>query len=648
MADKGAVRHVGSLPRALLFNIASLLESPDIQGHSDLKSFMQVCKEWCLIGREAAKHLVLRCQHRGNNIEGLSTALHIFRNPDRKLNVVFCRRVSMDEVARVVASSGLKHLELRFPPMYSRTALPLPAAFAQMNELESFVLHPSQGIRFLPFEVKSLPPEVVRSWVNIRTVSINGLGSVDLSGIGRWELLEELTLRDAKIEALPEEVGAWRKLRKLCLAGCSNLTALPGAVQSWAMLTEVDFQDCTALADLPAGVAAWLNLCKVSFENCYRLAALPEATSAWRSVEVASFKGCYHLVSLSALGGWCDLTSLDLEGVPCGDLPNGAQTWRRLADLRVDNVQETLPEFVGNWGCLRRIKLALYGAAATLPEAIGGWENLTTLTLSGELETLPDRVAGWTRLQMVDLSGCNTLRYLPEEVENWTSLERITLHGSDNPRLLNSGVRGWTSLKALSFGENSLTWHDCNPIPIHLFDGKSPDLLPRIELPFEVGAWARLETLVLGRVMSLPEAVEEWRALRTLYIHEYESEQLPEGIGSWSKLTSLQMASSHLQRFPSSVGAWEALKTLDLRGCAQLTGFPVEAKGWRSLRVLKLAGCIEFLALPEGVGSWENLEELDLGECMESITSHHVFELSLEACAMVASLPHAQRCGQIS
>lgn len=640
MADKGAVTHVGHLPRALLFHIASLLETPDIRGHSDLRSFIEVCKEWCLVGREAAKHLVVRCQHRGNN-EGLSMTLGLFRNPDRRLNVILCRGVRMDEVAEAVAFSGVKHLELWFPPTYSRTAQHLPAALAELNELESFAIRPSQGVRFLPFEVKSIPLEVVRSWVNIRTVSLNGLGKLELSGIGRWSMLEELTLRDAKIEALPEEVGEWRNLRKLCLAGCNKLTGLPGTVQSWAALTEADFQDCSALAALPAGVGAWSKLRTVSFETCYNLMALPETVSGWESVEVASLKSCYHLDALPALGGWCNLVTLNLEGVHCSNLPDGAQTWRKLVDLYVDNIQETLPESVGNWSNLRRIQLGLNGAAMSLPGAIGAWENLAVFTVSGELRSLPAEVAGWTRLKALNLGDCRELRSLPDEIENWTSLERITLRGSDNPRLLNSGVRGWRSLKALSFGEDSLIWHDNKPIPIHLFDGKSVNLLPRIELPLEVGAWAKLESLVLGRVLSLPEAVEGWTALQTLYIHEYESEQLPKGIGAWSSLMSLQMASSHLQQFPDSVGAWEALRTLDLRGCTRLTGLPEEAKGWTSLRVLKLAGCVELLALPEGVGGWESLEELELGEYKDSITSHHVFELSLEACAKVTSLPQA-------
>jgi hypothetical protein len=638
MAQKGVsvVTGIDCLPRTVLHHIACLLEDSAANGSSEgLTSFIAVCKEWCEVGRGATKLLSIRSKTAEDWLE-LSTTLRLFRNPDRKLVVRFCRGLSIEEVAEAVKSRRVKHLEFVFPANFSRRLQQLPVTLGHWEGLESLVFRGETHRP--PFDVQTFPAEVVSNWGNLRVLSLcsSRVGALP-SAVRCWSRLEELSLNSWLIVTLPKGVSAWQRLRKISLRECLKIKGLPEEVRNWGELEEVDFTGCNFLLTLPEGVAAWSKLRRISFRQCSKLKSLPSGVQNWELLEEASFKYCWRLLALpsAAVGEWRNLTSLNLFRVP---LPDGASNWRKLRKVKIHSyLLGTLPDWVGEWTRLKHAKLHRLTA---LPQAVAGWESLTVLQLScSALKTLPDGVGGWTQLREADLSSCQTLVTLPQSVEEWGSLEVLKMCAPENAQLLNSGVRGWTSLKSLSIGEDSLLWHDGNPIPINLFDGKSPSMLPRIELPLEVGAWARLEILELGRVVAFPEAVSGWTALRSLYVHEYESEALPEGVGLWRKLTSLSMTSTRLLGFPDTVGAWELLEVLNLCGCARLKTLPDTVSGWRSLKVARMSGCVELTALPEGVAGWENVQELDLGEIRDSICSHHVYELSLDGCFALTSLP---------
>jgi hypothetical protein len=375
MAQRGvsAVTGIDCLPRTVLHNIACLLEDSAANGSSeDLKSFIAVCKEWCEVGRGAEKRLFIRCKTAENWLEKLSPTLRLFRNPDRKLVVRFCRGLSIEEVAEAVTSSEVKHLEFVFPANFSRRAQQLPVTLGHWEGLESLVIRGE--MHRPPFEVQTFPAEVVGNWGNLRVLSLcsSGVGALP-SAVRCWSRLEELSLNSWLIETLLEEVSAWPRLRKISLQECSKLTELPEEVRNWGELEEADFTDCISLFTLPEGVAAWSKLRKISVRQCARLRTLPSGVQNWELLEEASFKYCWRLLELpsSAVGEWRNLTSLNLYGVSLSGLPDGARNWRKLRKVKIDSQRlGTLPDLIGEWMSLKHAKLHHLSA---LPQAVVGW-----------------------------------------------------------------------------------------------------------------------------------------------------------------------------------------------------------------------------------------------------------------------------------
>jgi Leucine-rich repeat (LRR) protein len=97
-------------------------------------------------------------------------------------------------------------------------------------------------------------------------------------------LQHELNLKDCRLMALPEGVGALTRLKKLDLRYNGGLTALPEGLWSLAGLEELKLAYCDLTA-LPEGIGRLTGLKKLDLRFNHALTALPAGLGRLRNLE---------------------------------------------------------------------------------------------------------------------------------------------------------------------------------------------------------------------------------------------------------------------------------------------------------------------------------------------------------------------------
>jgi Leucine-rich repeat (LRR) protein len=263
-----------------------------------------------------------------------------------------------------------------------------------------------------------------------------------------------------------------------------------------------------------------------------------------------------------------------------------------------------------------------------IPPAIGTWESLQSLSLSGywRMIELPEEIAKCSRLRSLDLDcgsicldqqsvfqtlpslQCLRVRkcvstQLAEEIGNWEGVKELCLDDCDNLRYLPRSVALWSELSVLELkGLSALT-----------------------VLPDEVGFWLKLRKISLKHCKDLVA--------------------LPDSVGGWNDVEDVDFSCTGLRRIPRCAGEWKNLTTLDCSRSWYLSELPQEVIQWGSLRVARFDGCRALSRLPEGVSGWMSLEEIVLANCClealpkEVINWRGLRSADLSECQKLRSLP---------
>jgi hypothetical protein len=239
----------------------------------------------------------------------------------------------------------------------------------------------------------------------------------------------------------------------------------------------------------------------------------------------------------------------------------------------------------------------------TLPEALGGLDELLELDLTGNLLTeIGAPILALTGLEFLTLSR-NRLTALPDRLSALTALKALDIgnavslgpdrrYGAGRPDAGNAidtlpaGLGALTRLRRLGAGFVGLR-----------------------ALPTEIGALGELLVLELpgNRIEALPDEIAQLAALETLDLSANPLGGLPDGLAGLPGLRQLNL--SDVANLPA-VAPLGGLEDLALAGCG-LETLPDWVLALPSLKSLYLAGN-PMIDLPEGIAGLSALGYLDL------------------------------------
>lgn len=543
-----------ALPREILTYIGSILvldQSFHNKKDGHLERFMQVCREWRSIGREAANNLQIDCSRHGEDAEEHASRLlsffphveDLYLRPEDKSTMGVSERVvrSVDQMP-----VHIKHLEISLyypaPPLRL-----IPDAIGRWDWLESLDLGNAYTLGSM---------SRTERWIHLKSLTLSYCDAFPQAS-SRWTSLQVLKVDSLNVEELPDAARMWRDLRSLQLGTlfgsnrtCPKLQRFPPFVGLWDKLEVLSLREASCFDSLPPAVSTWTNLRKLTLTSCPRLEALPAEVGAWHSLQ-----------------------TLVLEEVGLFALPPSVGLWNSLQELSLSSCAKLsgLPLQVEGWERLRKFTLYSCSGFCSLPEAAGGWKELQDLSIErcAALKGLPKRVDCWTALRRINISHCGQLRYLPEEVKRWTSLETVSLGK-------NLRMRGLLQKAPNEFEGETIS---------------TTSIMEQVQLKF----WGALVHLTLSntKLETLPDAVEDWSLLQTVTIQSCAS------FGS----------------LPSGVEGWKNLRRLRVTDCNLLTKLPREVRGWEQLQEIELTSYESnspWIDLPLEVGAWVNVQEVHI------------------------------------
>lgn len=596
MASEGpkpfsARRNTTSLPREILVEIAGLLEKND-GGNAWLRSFMQVCREWQLVGREAIKNLLIRCdQHLERREAEVSQMMSLFPNVG-SLHLKLENGEYAEGFQKIVRSVDrirpvhIKHLDfslLHFGSEVVRpTSVRLPKAISQWEWLESLAVRGALVLERLETE------EEAGRWIHLSSLTLAHSISFPPAS-SKWTSLQCLKITCFNEDKLPEVSKDWSNLRVLDLTwspfrdqGRNRWKQFPSFVDSWNQLEVLKLQGALSLESFPTAIGAWENLREVSLTSCSFLRELPLEVGMWQKLE-----------------------TLSLKDVGLVEFPDSAGNWTSLRTLKVESCLRLkgLPDAVHQWGLLERVSIGGCNKVDGLPSGVEGWRKVRVVKIRscGLIATLPEEVREWRELQIVELNP--DLVYprlaLPEEVGEWGRVESVGLGKVGN---LPASTQGWSSLTKLSIGN-----------------------LEAQELPAQaIAAWKKLMCLSLrgSQLRELPEAIGAWERLQTVRLSFSNLRMLPESVGKWREVTDVTLSGCEkLRTLPESVGLWHSLCFLSLGRsytkppCTALISLPDSVRAWKSICGIDLTGCTSLQRLPDGIGEWSDIRCVGLETC---------------------------------
>ncbi|CBJ40503.1 leucine-rich repeat protein type III effector protein (plasmid) [Ralstonia solanacearum CMR15] len=396
--------------------------------HSDLKRAADYMKR---LQQGGGKELVL-------------TSLPIARLPDAVFNMTQLKAIRTD------------HCDLR----------ELSPALQNLRQLETLSLSGAGKLNALPHAVGQLP--------RLQELRLVDTGIQALPPMGGASALKEITVSNAPLAALPDDLGALRKLAHLSLSG-------------------------TQLRELPASTGYLSALQTLSLRDNKKLSGLPP--------------------SLSNLSG---LESLTLAGNHIRELPSMSKA-HALQELTVDEPSlAKLPPDFGAGGTLG--KLAHLSLSNTklreLPANLGNLSGLKTLTLQGnqKLEALPPSFGQLTGLEMLSLVG-NHIKSLPP-MSGVSALKKLKIDDASLASLPRDFGAQHKALTNLSLSNTQLSTLPSSIEKLsHLQELKLNDNTQLRTLPDSLTKMKRLQKLDLSgckRLESLPQSIGKISTLQEL------------------------------------------------------------------------------------------------------------------------------------
>ncbi|EMP82261.1 WGR domain protein [Leptospira santarosai str. CBC1531] len=252
-----------------------------------------------------------------------------------------------------------------------------------------------------------------------------------------------------------------------------------------------------------------------------------------------------------------------------------------------DRKLEEIPDEIGNYQDLET--LTLYTNVSKLPDTIGTLKNLKKLSISSKkLTEFPIEICKLINLEYLYVRSDKKINKLPEEIGNLVNLNHLNLC-MNKLKDLPKSIQKLTLLKQLNLGENKF-----ETIPTALFGMNSIEELDIRNNPFKnldgIGNMAGLKNVQLYSVgiQELTPEIGQLKNCRYLYLTEANVEEVPKEIGDMDSMYSLTISKTKLRSLPDTIGKLKNCKSLDIQ-----------------------YNQIEFL--PETIGSMESLEQLSTG-----------------------------------
>ncbi|XP_031383174.1 TMV resistance protein N-like isoform X1 [Punica granatum] len=361
-----------------------------------------------------------------------------------------------------IISDGILNLSslrvLRFSKVNS-----LPAGMSALSCLETLHLDECHNLQTLPELPSSLISLIVQDSSALTSLSLANLVNLkelqlywvlelkELENVSSLRKLEKMGLNSVKISTLPEEIGAFLRLKNLDLRDCHRLKTLPTLPSS---LSALRIRGGSSLERLP-DLSNLKNLLKLWVMDCPKLREI-EGLGNILSLKDLNTDGCLltkldgleRLESLIALSaGWSQVERLpDLSKLR--NLKFLSVPWsRKLVEIRGLSRLKKLKRFcIDSCRSLKRLPELPYSLEEL---SLRGCEQFSEIEVVAELETL----------QMLDINSCRSLTKLPN-LSRLQRLERFIMRDCESITEI-SGLEELSKLRVLNiFGCKALKLPD--------------------------------------------------------------------------------------------------------------------------------------------------------------------------------------------
>ena len=423
--------------------------------------------------------------------------------PEEIVNLTSLEQLKIHESALERLPENISRLEnLKSIDLFACDVLQdFPDDFFQLTQLEELLLYSTE-----------LYSDEIGSLKKLKKLSLSG----DLYEIPVWifdlKELTELCLNEVALSEIPSEIGELTKLEYLDLGVNERITKLPESFGNLTNLKHLSLDCCslqslpesfvnlTQLEELELGPSDMNTLDRLSHGVTEFLTQLGDTVSGWEKKEPAE-------PWMLELWDWADKSKISEY-----DIPRDVEFLQNPYAITLDNLTaKKLSEFCNKFAQLKNLDflhIYLKGSLSNIPNGIGNFSNLKSLTIRGfGLTSLPKTIGNLENLTSLDISG-NQLTSLPETIGN---LENLT---------------------DLNISRNQLT-----------------------SLPESIGNLKKLTRLETwnNQLTLLPETIDNLENLTYLIISGNQLTSLPESIGNLENLTTLDISDNQLTSLPESI-----------------------------------------------------------------------------------------------
>ena len=461
-----------------------------------------------------------------------------------------------------------------------------PDGFFQLTQLEELLLYSTE-----------LYSDEIGSLKKLKKLSLSG----DLYEIPVWifdlKELTELCLNEVALSEIPSEIGELTKLEYLDLGVNERITKLP---ESFGNLTNLkhlsliccslqslpeSFVNLTQLEKLELGPSDMNTLDRLSHGVTEFLTQLGDTVSGWEKKEPAE-------PWMQELWDWADKSKISEY-----DIPRDVEFLQNPYAITLDNLTaKKLSEFCNKFAQLKNLDflhINLKGSLSNIPNGIGNFSNLKSLTIRGfGLTSLPKTIGNLENLTSLDISF-SELTSLPETIGNLENLTDLNISGNQLTSLPET-ITNLKNLTDLNIGGNQLT-----PLPEAIGNLENLTSLTSLDISF-------------SELTSLPETIGNLENLTDLNISHNQLTSLPETIGNLENLTDLNISRNQLTSLPESIGNLKKLTRLKTWN-NQLTSLPESIGNLENLTSLDISDN-QLTSLPETIGNLENLTGLIISD----------------------------------
>jgi Leucine-rich repeat (LRR) protein len=410
------------------------------------------------------------------------------------------------------------------------------------------------------------------------------ISEADLRKAKKYESIEEalaepdkvyhLSLREQKLDKLPEDLFKLKHLQKIDLSFNREMTSLDPRIGKLKNLQYISLHSCK-LTSLPKEIGSLPNLETLIVES-NKLGSVPAEIG--NLPKIKNLKLSYNKLT-SVPEEIYNLTSLENLYLHRNDISNLSDKVGQLTNLKnltfSGNQITSVPASIKNLKNLRYLTLSENNLTA-LPEELGELNKLTMLYLgkNAGLEKLPESTTKLEKLYDLQLNGCTNLDLEDtfNKLAKLPKLNKIWLQKLGKPIKLPKNVKSLASVKALFLDNNQF---------------EQGELSRTFDL---VSGMPALRTLNISnsKITKIPGNINKLKNLEYFYAYGNDLSGLPAAIGQLTKLKTLSVSSNkNLKSLPPTVGALRKLERLELSYTAIAT-LPAGINSMKQMKYLKL------------------------------------------------------------